>query len=232
MGIFLSLTSVVGKTQNEVVSSFEKYALSVKGGLAKEKLPVDHENFCLIEEAEGNTTILYPNAYLDWDDASQFISTDLNTPVFSFDIYDGDLWMYVFFVNGQLTDQFNPIPSYWEEISEEEQNAWRGNAAAIVKHLTSVRAQDIENYLQWWDLNDDESKKAYPDDEFGQEDWQLLDFMKKLKLPYPFDKDGNPKGSVYKLWTKGLPLNTEVNLAPSPAPVSRDEVDKPWWKFW
>jgi hypothetical protein len=50
-------------------------------------------------------------------------------------------------------------------------------------------------------LEKEDIPKAYPTDEFAQEDWQLLDFMKKLKLPYPIDDDGNPKGQVYKLWT-------------------------------
>src|SRR6266496_6193495 len=104
MGMFLSLTSIIGKTQNEVVNSLSNYTKSVGGGLEKEALSIDNDNCCVIEEANGNTTIFNPYAYIEWDKSSEFISKDLNAPVFSFNIHDGDLWMYVLFVNGDTVD--------------------------------------------------------------------------------------------------------------------------------
>ena len=70
MGMFLSLTSVLGKTQNEVVTSLKKYAESAGGGLEKENLSIENDNCCVIEEANGNTTIFNPYAYLEWDKSS------------------------------------------------------------------------------------------------------------------------------------------------------------------
>jgi hypothetical protein len=143
MGMFLSMTSVVGKTKAEVVNSLRNYSKTVDGGLEKENLSLDNDNCCVIEEDNGNTTVFNPYAYLDWDKSSEFISRDLKAPVFSFHIHDGDLWMYVLFVNGETIDQFNPIPDYWEEnISEEEIRSWRGNAATIANYINKFREAD------------------------------------------------------------------------------------------
>lgn len=76
-----------------------------------------------------------------------------------------------------------------------------------------------------WDTDADESEKAYPDDAYEQEDWQLLDFMKKLGLPYPLHDDGATKGETYKLWTGELRLQEGVAK-------KAGKGAKPWWKFW
>jgi hypothetical protein len=234
MGMFLSMTSVVGKTKAEVVDSLSNYAKTVGGGLEKENLSIDNNNCCAIEEDKGNTTIFNPYAYLEWDNSSEFISRDLNAPVFSFHIHDGDLWVYVLYVNGETVDQFNPLPDYWEEnISEEEIRSWSGNARTIANYVSSVKPTDIERYLVRWDLEGEENKKAYADDEFVQEDWQLLDFMRKLDLPYPLNDDGTPKGETFKLWTKELPLNPPTQQRGKQKAASNgNSLRKPWWKFW
>lgn len=234
MGMFLSMTGVIGKTKDEVVNSLSNYTKSVAGGLEKASLPAEHDNCCVIEEANGHTTIFNPYAYTEWDSSSEFISRDLNAPVFSFHIHDGDFWMYVLYVNGEVADQFNPIPDYWDNnISEEEMQSWKGNAAVVCNYVTSVKPAEIENYLVRWDWESEESKKAYPQDEFTQEDWQLLDFMKKIKLPYPLDDDGNAKGETYRIWTKALtlkPMSSTIQKRPTNLPHNNQE--KPWWKFW
>lgn len=233
MGMFLSMTSVVGKTKNEVVNSLHNYAQTVGGGLEKENLFINNDNCCVIEEANGSTTIFNPYAYLEWDKSSEFISKDLKAPVFSFHIHDGDLWMYVLFVNGETVDQFNPIPDYWDEnISEEEVQSWKGNATTISKYISSVKQADIERYLVRWVLDAEESKRAYTNDEFVQEDWQLLDFMRKLRLPYPLNEDGTPKGETFKLWTKELPLNQQAQETARETPSSNNKANKAWWKLW
>jgi len=193
---------------------------------------IDNDNCCVIEEANGNTTIFNPYAYLEWDKSSEFISRDLNAPVFSFHIHDGDLWMYTFFVNGIIVDQFNPIPDYWDDnISAEEMENWSGNAARIVEYLSNVNTADIEKYLVRWDLDSEESEKAYSQDDFENEDWQLLDFMKKLKVPYPLDDNGIPKGEIYKLWTNELKIRNQPARQNQQADSFNIEK-KPWWKLW
>ena len=234
MGMFLSISGVIGKTESEVARSLANYAASAGGGLEKATLPMENDNCCVIAEVNENTTIFNPYAYLEWDKSSEFISRELSTPVFSFHIHDGDLWMYTLFVNGETVDQFNPIPDYWDDaIDEDEIPIWRGDAAAISRHIPYITSAEVENYLVRWDLEAEQSPKAYPDDKYSQEDWQLLDFMNKLRLPYPLDDDGAPLSQTYKLWTKELPLKSNVpQSAGVPPETTGNKPDKPWWKIW
>jgi len=231
MGTFLALTSVIGKTKNEVIDSLANYARSVNGGLVQENnIDIETPNCCIVEEENGNTSVFYPDEYLEWDKSSQFISQELNAGVFSFHIHDGDFWMYTFFDKGEEADRFIPIPDYWDEnISEEEIKSWKGNARKIASYVPYIKAGDIEKYLVRWDLDDDDPQKAYPTDEFEREDWQLIDFMRKLRLPYPLDDDENPKGDTYRFWTEQLKLETTPTKK---AEKQNKESGKPWWKFW
>jgi hypothetical protein len=225
MGLFLSMAGIIGKSEGQVMASLIKYAKSTGGGLEKANLTFDDDDFCVIAETNNNTSVYYPNWLMDWDEASQFLSEDLNAPVFSFHIHDGDLWMYILFVNGEIADQFNPLPDYWDgNISEEEMNRWKGNADIVTKHVRHVKKQDIENYLVNWDL-EGKPGKAYPHDEYENEDYQLIDFMRKLGLPYPITGDLEPAGQVYKFWSK------EVKDESKSTPIT-GESNKPWWKFW
>lgn len=203
MGLFLSIAGIIGKSEEQVTASLIKYAKSVGGGLENAELTFDDDDFCVIAEANNNTSVYYPNWLMDWDEASLFLSKDLNAPVFSFHIHDGDLWMYILFVNGEIADQFNPLPDYWDDsISEEEMNRWKGNADIVTKYVTHVKKQDIEKYLVNWDW-EEEPGKAYPDDKYENEDYQLIDFMRKSGLPYPITVHLEPVGQVYKFWNKG-----------------------------
>ncbi len=230
MGNFIALSGIIGKTQNEVIKSLTSYTTSVGGGIQQDNtLNSNNNNYCIVEEANGNTTIFYPDGYLEWDETSEFISRELHSSVFSFHIHDGDLWMYLLYNNGDLVDMFNPIPDYWDEnISQKDINNWKGDASIITQYVPYVKKKDIEKYLVRWDLDEEESTKAYPTDEFAKEEWQLVDFMTKLRLPYPFDNTGNPTGQTYKFWTEKLPL---VSATKSQNYETEIKV-KPWWKFW
>lgn len=224
MGLFLSLSGVIGCTGPQVADSLQKYTQNAGGGFEQADLDSDNGNFCVVGETNGNTSVVYPPGFLDWDDASAFLSADLKAPVFSFHIHDGDFWMYVLYVNGEVADRFNPIPDYWEEDRGEEAfSNWKGNPDVVAQYVKSVKRSAIANYLVRWDHDAEEERKAYPGDEFGCEDWQLLDFLRKLELPYPFDDDGEATGKVFRLWTSGLPLPTVS------ATIGKQ---KPWWKFW
>ena len=232
MGIFLSVTSVVGKPKSDVVNSLSKYTISTGGGLKEETLSIENNNCCIIAESDGNTTIFNSYAYNEWDASSEFISRDLNAPVFSFHIHDGDLWMYILFENGVATDQFNPIPDYWDDnISEPEIESWKGNAAVVSNLSGTLKPNEIERYLVRWDLDAQDVPKAYPDDQYGQEDWQLLDFMRRLRLPYPLNNDDLPQGQTYKIWTRDLPLEPNASET-SQVKLSDKKSAKPWWRLW
>lgn len=226
MGTFLSITSVVGKSQQQVAQSLSEYLSSINGGLQAEMLDARHDNCCIIGQHQSNTSIVYPVGFSGWDEAAVFLSGDLQAPVFSFHIHDGDLWMYELFVNGERADRFNPLPDYWDdEISAAAIKSWKGNPAIVCKYVPSVRLQDIKNYLVRWDPDADEPPKAYPGDAFAREDWQLLDFMKKLGLPYPLDDEGHATGATYRLWSPGLPVAGQSKPAGQGG-------RRPWWKCW
>ena len=230
MGLFLSFSGIIGKSKDEVIKSLSEYAKSVNGGLEKEKLTTDENNCLVLEESNNNVSILYPNNFLEWEESSEFISKYLNSPVFSFHIHDGSLWMYTFYFNGDIVDTFNPIPDYWDEnISEEEIESLKGNAQILTKYIPNLKTENIEKYLIRWDLEAEEVK-AYLDDEFLNEDWQVSDFMKKVGFSYPLDDNGSPKSETYKLWTEKS--NNESNPQIESSKNNVETKNKPWWKLW
>lgn len=202
MGLFLALSGIIGKTHHEVVNSLSNYARIMGGELHPEKSFTAYTS-CIIEEARGNTSIHYPDDFMEWDSSSAFLSKELNAPVFSFHIHDSHLWMYILFNNGRIVDQFNPIPDYWEgETTEEEIESWKGNATTVSKYVNTVEPGDIKNYLVRWELKRNENIKAYPHDQYARNYWQLIDFMKTLQLPYPVDDQGEARGNTYKFWIR------------------------------
>jgi hypothetical protein len=247
MGLFLGLSGIIGKTQEEVIASLRRDLSRVGGGLVYAEIDAEYPNCCIIETANGNTTVVYPGIHFQWEQSSAFISEDLKTAVFALHIYDGDFWAYVLYVDGMVVDQFNPIPDFMDsETSKEERDRWKGNAEIIAKYVPGLNPQDINKYLVTWPLEDEEIVKAYPDDVYPQEDMQLLDFMRKLKLPYPLDDDFKSTGKTYRLWTKQLENQMpKTSNAPIEAQSPKETTEtttgtvadastkqRPWWKFW
>ncbi len=140
--------------------------------------------------------------------------------------------MYILYVNGEAIDQFNPIPDYWDEdINSDEIDSWKGNAHLVASHLPGLDKTAIEKYLTRWDL-EAEASKAYEEDVYVNEDWQLVDFMKKIGLSYPFEDFQHPRGKFYTLWTKQLRLQPSTKSASSLPSTQKNDPKKPWWKFW
>ncbi len=201
MGEFMAMSGVSGCTRTDVVRSLEEFAVS-KGGLmetaAPQAAPFDH--LVISGDENGPVTVLYPDEFVGWDEASSILSASLGAPVFSLHIHDGDLWMYVLFVDGEAVDHFNPLPDYWsDEITREECAHWAGDPEVIAKVWKGVDVASIEKYFVTWDLDQDEPGKAYESDRFGFNDcWQLTDFMQKLGLSYPIDDEGKIHGDWYR----------------------------------
>ena len=105
-------------------------------------------------------------------------------------LYDDDFWGYFCCENGELLDEFNPMPDYFEEASEEERQRVAGNSALIAERF-QVPEAEVAGYLKAWPediLDADETEKAYESDEFSQGDcWQMADFMAKLGYPYDWE---------------------------------------------
>jgi hypothetical protein len=233
MGMFLSMSGVVGATSADVLAALKTFAEQASQVCDLAEGRPGESGIGVISGGGGSCTVIYPEDFLDWDQASEHLSATLSKPVFSFHIHDGDLWMYILFHEGQPVDHFNPVPAYWEEnLPQEDLDLWKGNAKLVSQLVPSAAAEAIAKYLITWDLEAETTPKAYPEDEFPVCDcWQVSDFMKKLGLDYPIADDGSVLGETFYLGKKKRERATDT---PVPPPSSQDAnpSKKPWWKFW
>lgn len=201
MGLFLAMSGVANSNRAAVEKMLRAYVTEKEGTLEAIDASADPTEAVLIAELGHHVTVMYPGDFLEWDEASQYLSKTLNTTVFSLHIHDEDHWMYLLFASGQQVDQFNPVPDYWnDKISDDERRAWAGNAAVVAAHWPDVAAEAIRNYLFEWDLTEEDSDNAYDDDQFTYNDcWQVTDFMHRLGLVYPIDDDGTVNAAAYHL---------------------------------
>jgi len=209
MGLFLAVAGIIGATEVEVVTALSDYAKAKNGVFRAEKGTTDDDEILVLYNANGNTSLLFPSDSLDWWDISEALSRTLKKVVLSLHIHDGDFWMYILYKNGVQIDAFNPIPDYWiEDISEQEREDNRGNAEVIAQCIPGVTPDSIKKYFVTWDLESDEPGKAYPEDEYSYgDDWQMLDFLKKLRVAYPTGSDGRPLGPTYRFKIPVPPSN-------------------------
>jgi hypothetical protein len=201
MGLFLSMSGVARASWSDVEDALSAYARERGGLFQAAEGPFESPNVLAITEGKAQRlTVLYPWEFVDWDDASAFLSRTLGSPIFSLHIHDEDLWMYVLYSCGEEVDRFNPIPDYWsDEMSEEEYAWWLGDASEIARVWPSVEEEEIRNYLVRWNLDDEEPGKAYPDDRHHYLDcFQVTDFMRRLGLVYPLDQRGKAIGRTYR----------------------------------
>ncbi len=205
MGEFISMSGVKGSTRTDVVRSLRQFASS-KGGLMEPASPQAEPfgHLLISGDENGPVTVVYPYNFSGCDKSSSFLSASLGAPVLSLHIHDGDFWMYVLFVDGEVVDRFNPIPDYWSDlISLEQRSEWKGDAEVLARTWQGLDASSIEKYLVPWDLDLENAGEAYVDDIYPYGDcWQLTDFMKKLGLVYPIDDEGEIQADWYRFEVK------------------------------
>lgn len=198
MGLFLSMSGVVGGNEDSVVDALRTFAEDNAGSLKEAELTTEDDGCLVVSAGIGGVTVLYPAEFFDWDSAAQYLSKRLRKAVFSFHIHDGDLWMYILYENGDVVDQFNPVPDYWQELEAEERRSWQGNASEVARRVPGLGPEQVAKYLVLWcdEVSEaSERKKAYHTDQFYYgDDWQLLDFMGEVGLDYPVDDRGAPHG--------------------------------------
>ena len=223
----MALSGVIDAPRLDVQNALTAFAQGCSGGLELAQGSTENPNIGVITKTGGNTTVLYPNGFCEWDDASKHISSRLGKVVFSLHIHDGDLWMFLLFQKGEEIGRFNPVPGYWEEVTPEDKAKWTGDAGLISGLIPSVPPDAIAKYFVEWDQEQAEEVKAYPDDKFAMGDcWQMCDFMEKVGLEYPMGSDGSIRGDTFRFWTKEFRIRKERPSTPPP------QQPKPWWKFW
>jgi len=203
MGEFLSISGIVSCKSSEVEQALAAYA-SKHGGKFSREVGDAEENVLGICEGEAGVTVLYPYEFFDWDEVSAEMSRALKKPVFSLHIHDGDLWMFILFVDGESVSQFNPVPDYWKKLkSQQERDLWKGDARQVAQFVPSIKPESIERYFVPWSFGDRVSAKSYPDDEFAIHDcWQMLDFMKRLGLAFPSDEEDGAAAEAFHFEVK------------------------------
>lgn len=180
MGLFLNVLIVKDSNEENVRQVLEKMGSKNSGW---NLIPED----CKYQENSSGTAVLLNEMCASYDGLPRILSEELDHPVMSCFIYDGDFWGYSLYDNGAELDNFNPIPDYFEDVSEKERQQMAGNSHLIAEYF-NVEESKIKNYLQEWTdelLDSEEKLRAYEDDEFCiGEDWQMADFMKAIGFPY------------------------------------------------
>jgi hypothetical protein len=200
MGLFLAMSGVANASPPAVEELLRAYAAERGGTMDAIDPSGDLSEALLIGESGRHVTVMYPGDFMKWDDASQYLSQRLGGAVISLHIHDEELWMYVFFANGEQVDQFNPIPDYWKpKMPSSERQVWAGSAAVVAQHWPDLAAESIRDYLFEWDRDEEDSDHAYADDQFPYNDcWQITDFMRRLGLVYPIDDEGAANASTFR----------------------------------
>ena len=227
MGLFVALSGVIGASADDVQGALKAFAASRAGSFESTAGMPGEPNTGSITQYGVNTTVMYPEGFSEWYDASSFLSANLEKPVFSLHIHDEDLWMYILFRGGDEIGCFNPIPDYWEELAPEERARWKGDAEIIAGVVPGLTPAAVSNYLIEWTPQQQGGVRAYPDDEFQIGDsWQMCDFMRKIGLEYPMGGESTSAGQSFTMVVsdEAQPLE-EVAAAVEPAA-------KPWWKIW
>jgi hypothetical protein len=121
-------------------------------------------------------------------------------------MFEDDYWQYCLYVNGDIIDSFNPIPSLYKELTEVEGVPSVGDPSILCQHWPDIATDELVNYYILWDAesnwNDsrDPLQKAYPHNIYPRGNaWQVADFMKQLGLPFPLDESGKLFGDAYYL---------------------------------
>jgi hypothetical protein len=202
MGLFLAMSGVVGAKAKDVESALLAFVHTRNGSLRQVARSTEEANTLVLSGDDAGCSVLYPRRFLvsQMGEASQYLSAQLNAPVFAFHIHDGDLWMFVLFDKGKQVAQFNPVPEYWDDnISDQKRAYWSGDAVRIASSIPGLAPDAISPYLRHWDLDDKDRGKAFPDDQFHFHDcWQMRDFIRRIGLRFPLDDAGQALGVTYE----------------------------------
>lgn len=192
MGLFLAMSCVVGRDRAAVEECLASYVRGRRGKFETTTSEMSHDQVARLVQSPVGTTFVYPSNFCEWDEVSAFLSKEPSASVFSFHIHDGDLWMFRLSSDGVEAAKFNPIPEYWEQLSDNERKGWLPSPKKITRHLPGVTPEAIAPYLREWPADGRlDRQKAHPDDEFEYGvDWQVVDFMRRLGFAYPDADNG------------------------------------------
>lgn len=102
-----------------------------------------------IAPAVNNWVGVYPEgSRTDPAKLAKQLSAQLACGVFSFGVYDDDIFFYSLYENGRRRDRFNSSPDYFESVSRPEKARLRGKPEAVMSYcLPGVGASQIQDVL-------------------------------------------------------------------------------------
>jgi hypothetical protein len=86
MGFFLSFSGIIDASSNSVQEALSQYALEHGGSFRPKSGTPRDSHILVLDSLAGNVTVVFPGEFFEWDDASMWLSSWLERPVFSFHI--------------------------------------------------------------------------------------------------------------------------------------------------
>src|SRR5262249_14981136 len=97
---------------------------------------------------------LYPNDSLSGEGFAAEVSKKLETSVLALMVHDSDIFIYNFYQQGQVIDEYSSSPDYFEEVSQAERERLRGKPE-VFQHLSSP-AETVAELRSLLSSKDDE----------------------------------------------------------------------------
>jgi len=134
-------------------------------------------------ESEGWSSIHFHLGAQLGSPFASVLSAMTHTPAVLFCEYDQDAWGFQVFEDGRELATFWNFP---ESVGEDPADC--SVEPAAIASLFGVPVETVAPYLHHLAQEDDEDRKAFPEDEFSLTDhWVRVDFMRRLGMTYPDD---------------------------------------------
>jgi len=185
---------VKDSTSSEVCRCLEQFNENIKGTYKITKEQSGDNILHIFESFKGNVLVKLGESHFYADKYLEFISKSLLKPALFLFQGSDEFWYYELFIKGNMVDTMysnlnididrKKTPGIYKEKN--------GSPDTLAQYWSCNKAI-IENYYRnRGDLNEHElNKKAYPEDEFTfGDEWQIIDFMDKLNIKYPFNENG------------------------------------------
>jgi len=156
---------------------------------------------CVIKACPGGTVVLLNKECCNgrhenpgYKELAYELSKIADGTVMSCYIFDNDFWGYYLYDNGEEEDFFCPIPDYFGEVTEEQAKRCMGDEE-ILSSVFGVPPEILARYLVRW-TEDGIEGKACPEDTYGYEPMQVVDFIHALGFTLPLQKDSTTENTA------------------------------------
>jgi hypothetical protein len=113
-----------------------------------------HDRRCYVAETENSCTVVFDEAndqqnIQEMVEFSQTLSSKFDCVALALLVHDDDILVYFLFGNGELIDQYDSSPAYFDQSASLENNAPAGgDAAKLAKAFDVADVQKLESILR------------------------------------------------------------------------------------